>query len=233
MRCAIHVRLTPSPSPSWSPSSGRAALFRTTTSSSLRSRVVRRVVRPRVVRRLAGRPVRRSDGGRGKIRPVQCRVECEEEDRDIVVDNKHGVASEVKAGPSIGRRMSELREAAGISLRELSRRSGVSVGYLSRLERDLQVPTTGLLEAIAEALEAELVDLLIDPDGGLRHRVIALTAKSSVDELEAVLRMLTSGRSESLALSTRIFPGPTGTVKPAKKRTSTTRVRRRRTKKVP
>lgn len=90
----------------------------------------------------------------------------------------------------MGERLRALREAEGISLREFSRRSGVSVGHLSRLERDLQAPTTGMLETVAAALDVELLDLVLDPERSVRHAVIAATASLTDEQLEQVGKMV-------------------------------------------
>lgn len=53
---------------------------------------------------------------------------------------------------SIGETFRQLRHKQGISLRELSERSGVSVGTISQIERDLANPSMRVLTAIRRAL---------------------------------------------------------------------------------
>lgn len=52
----------------------------------------------------------------------------------------------------IGRIIREDRESRGISLRELSMRSGVAKGNLSKIERGCQKMTVETLEKLAHAL---------------------------------------------------------------------------------
>jgi transcriptional regulator with XRE-family HTH domain len=52
------------------------------------------------------------------------------------------------------------RRAAGLSLRELSARTGVSNAYLSQLERGRHEPSLGVLRAVATALDVPLGTLL-------------------------------------------------------------------------
>lgn len=53
------------------------------------------------------------------------------------------------------------RKAAGLSLGELSRKSGVSKGYLSQLENErILSPTTRILQPIAEVLSTTMDALL-------------------------------------------------------------------------
>lgn len=56
----------------------------------------------------------------------------------------------------VGGRVRELRRAKGLTLQELSIAAGVSVGYLSEIERDLSRLPIGVLGRIAEALGVHL-----------------------------------------------------------------------------
>ena len=53
------------------------------------------------------------------------------------------------------------RLAKGLSLRELSARTGVSNAYVSELERGLHEPSLTVLRSIASALEAPLGPMLV------------------------------------------------------------------------
>src|SRR5271170_947250 len=66
----------------------------------------------------------------------------------------------------IGARVKALREAAGLSLRDLSERSGVSAPMLSQVERGETSPTLTVAARIASGLELRLSQLLrLDEDG--------------------------------------------------------------------
>ncbi len=66
----------------------------------------------------------------------------------------------------IGARVKALREAAGLSLRDLAERSGVSAPMLSQVERGETSPTLTIAARIAAGLELRLSQLLrLDEDG--------------------------------------------------------------------
>lgn len=62
--------------------------------------------------------------------------------------------------PAIGERLKRLREAMGLSLRELALRSGVSATMLSQVERDQTSPTLALAQRIATGLDLSLSQLV-------------------------------------------------------------------------
>src|SRR4051812_12034346 len=72
------------------------------------------------------------------------------------------------AAAAFGARLKAARNAEGLTLREVSERSGLSITYLSDLERgELQNPTLKALEAIGRAVATPLNELL-GVDGGNR-----------------------------------------------------------------
>jgi XRE family transcriptional regulator, regulator of sulfur utilization len=66
----------------------------------------------------------------------------------------------------IGARVKALRESAGLSLRDLSERSGVSAPMLSQVERGETSPTLTVAARIAAGLELRLSQLLRLDEGG-------------------------------------------------------------------
>jgi transcriptional regulator with XRE-family HTH domain len=66
----------------------------------------------------------------------------------------------------IGARVKALREAAGLSLRDLSERSGVSAPMLSQVERGETSPTLTVAARIASGLDLRLSQLLRLDEGG-------------------------------------------------------------------
>ena len=71
---------------------------------------------------------------------------------------------------ALGTRVRALREAMGLSLRDLAERSGVSPPMLSQVERGETSPTLAIAEKIAAGLELTLSQLLrLDEDG---HAVV-------------------------------------------------------------
>jgi transcriptional regulator with XRE-family HTH domain len=72
-------------------------------------------------------------------------------------------AVKVKApdsAPQVGERVRALREAMGLSLRDLAERSGVSAPMLSQVERQETSPTIAVAAKIASGLELSLSQLL-------------------------------------------------------------------------
>jgi transcriptional regulator with XRE-family HTH domain len=62
--------------------------------------------------------------------------------------------------PQVGARVRALREAMGLSLRDLAERSGVSAPMLSQVERGETSPTLAVAAKVAEGLELTLSQLL-------------------------------------------------------------------------
>jgi XRE family transcriptional regulator, regulator of sulfur utilization len=70
--------------------------------------------------------------------------------------------------PAVGDRVHALREAMGLSLRDLGERSGVSAPMLSQVERGETSPTLTVAARIAAGLELRLSQLLrLDEDGAV------------------------------------------------------------------
>ncbi|MGH3565316.1 MAG: helix-turn-helix domain-containing protein [Pseudonocardia sp.] len=63
---------------------------------------------------------------------------------------------------AIGSSLRRARTARRRTLREVSRRARVSLGYLSEVERGRKEPSSELLAAICEALDVALPDLLTE-----------------------------------------------------------------------
>jgi transcriptional regulator with XRE-family HTH domain len=70
------------------------------------------------------------------------------------------VADPSTAGPAVGPRVRALREAMGLSLRDLAERSGVGAQTLSQVERGETSPTLASAAKIASGLELTLSQLL-------------------------------------------------------------------------
>ncbi len=70
------------------------------------------------------------------------------------------VEEHATVAPRIGARVRALREAMGLSLRDLAERSGVSAPMLSQMERGETSPTLVVAAKVAEGLELTLSQLL-------------------------------------------------------------------------
>jgi transcriptional regulator with XRE-family HTH domain len=87
-----------------------------------------------------------------------------------VTEERRGGADTLVDTPAVGVRIRALREAMGLSLRDLAERSGVSAPMLSQVERGGTSPTLAVAARIAAGLELTLSQLLrLDED---RHVVV-------------------------------------------------------------
>src|SRR5215211_5250489 len=82
-----------------------------------------------------------------------------------VIKQRAGGGETVVDAPAVGARVRALREAMGLSLRDLADRSGVSAPMLSQVERGETSPTLAIAARIAAGLELTLSQLLrLDED---------------------------------------------------------------------
>jgi transcriptional regulator with XRE-family HTH domain len=70
----------------------------------------------------------------------------------------------------VGRETRHWRQSRGLTLAQVSERSGLNVGYLSQIENDKALPSLEALAAIAAALEVPPAWLLLD--SGVPPRVV-------------------------------------------------------------
>ncbi|NLZ55004.1 MAG: cupin domain-containing protein [Thermoanaerobacteraceae bacterium] len=61
---------------------------------------------------------------------------------------------------SLGKRIREIRKNKNITLQELSEKTGLSIGFLSKVERDLNSPNLANLYKICQVLHIQINDLL-------------------------------------------------------------------------
>jgi transcriptional regulator with XRE-family HTH domain len=85
------------------------------------------------------------------------------------------MAVEATKSPAFGNRIHALREAMGLSLRDLAERSGVSAPMLSQVERQETSPTIALAAKIAAGLDLTLSQLLRLDEG--EHVTISRAGK--------------------------------------------------------
>jgi Predicted transcriptional regulators len=90
----------------------------------------------------------------------------------------------------IGSQLRKLRKSAGLSIAELSSKSGVSTGLISQIEREMVVPSVVSLYRIAQALDTNINYFFEEPAsrefGIIRrgdHKIITTCHGSSVYEL--------------------------------------------------
>lgn len=75
---------------------------------------------------------------------------------------------------ALGARLRSHRVDQRRTLRDVSSRARVSLGYLSEIERGQKEPSSELLGSICDALDLELADLLLQTGADLREPVSPL-----------------------------------------------------------
>ncbi len=69
----------------------------------------------------------------------------------------------MRARALVARNLRRLRVARGLSQENLAVDAGIDRTYVSRIERGMENPTVGLLEQIASALDAKIVEFFSHP----------------------------------------------------------------------
>ncbi len=106
---------------------------------------------------------------------------------------------------NVGERIKALRDERRISLRALSRRSGISANALSLIERGKTSPTVTTLSAIAAAFNVPIHTFFSNGDKGQGYIVYKRGAAPAAGAVEA---MATDLRSQNLnPLFLRLGPG--------------------------
>ena len=92
--------------------------------------------------------------------------------------------------PDVGARIRAAREQRGLTLREISRRCGLSVNAISRIERGENSPTLSSLHRIAQALSLNVGDFFAEET---REKAIFVRAHERVQTLGRNLTMESLG----------------------------------------
>lgn len=99
---------------------------------------------------------------------------------------------EVKTAFNVGEKIKDLRERRRMSLRDLSKKSGVSANALSLIERNKTSPTVSTLVAIAGAFNAKVRDFFSDTEEGkgdyVLYRCSEGVGKSDIEPLAVNLK---------------------------------------------
>lgn len=109
---------------------------------------------------------------------------------------------------AVGGRIRQLREELALTMEKLAFESDIgSKGHLSNLERGLAVPTVQTLQAIADRLGVDLLDLVTFPDHDDRQRLVDLTRRMTPGTIRRLLRESVSPPSGASAKLTRAGSG--------------------------
>ena len=94
---------------------------------------------------------------------------------------------EVAKTHDLGKRLKALRDEQNLSLRELAKRSSLSVNALSLIERNKTSPTVATLTAVARALNISVVDFFSASDEGKTDLSVYRSSKAKRDKPMEVL----------------------------------------------
>lgn len=108
----------------------------------------------------------------------------------------------------IGEFIRDLRRGAGVSLRQLADRAGVSNPYLSQIERGLRKPSAEVLQQIASALRVSTPVMYLRAgllDGREGHGVLAAIAADpdlTVSQKQSLTQIYETFRRENARAAT-------------------------------
>ena len=94
----------------------------------------------------------------------------------------------------MGARIKSLRRGRGLTQEQIAERTGLSVNYVSRIERGLENPTLDTLLGLAKALKVEPLDLFTfeheDDPRRLRQFLVRLVTEARDDQLSQAVKIL-------------------------------------------
>ena len=74
-------------------------------------------------------------------------------------------ASQQDVKSSLGQRLRRRRKQVGLTLKEVADAAGLSVGFISQIERDITTPSLSSLVSVARVLDVEVAEFLSQPRG--------------------------------------------------------------------
>ena len=92
-------------------------------------------------------------------------------------ERKSDLSAETTAAYSLGEELRQLRQAKEMTLRDLSKASGRSLGYLSQIERNTVRPSLDTLQQLAKALGVD-VNWFFPAESGLDDREQGIVVRS-------------------------------------------------------
>jgi len=81
---------------------------------------------------------------------------------------------------SIFEKIKEIRKSKGITLKEMSKKTGISVNYLSQIERGLSNPSIGIIKKISNVLDVPIMGLNDQPSHANANRVLRQDQKVAI-----------------------------------------------------
>lgn len=84
---------------------------------------------------------------------------------------------------ALGSVIREVRQARGLTLRDVSSRGTVALGYVSEVERGQKEASSEVLESIALALDVPVSDLVVEAGRRMAEHDLGLWYSLDLDEL--------------------------------------------------
>ena len=118
---------------------------------------------------------------------------------------KHPAAGDARLPFSVGAEARRWRGSRGLTLAQVSERSGLNVGYLSQIENDKALPSLEALAAIAAALDVPPAWLLLDSASAPRV-VRAADRPRRIDPRGAEMSEVDAGTSRDVRILEAVVP---------------------------
>lgn len=117
------------------------------------------------------------------------------------------MALEQQLNDVIGKRIKYIRKSEKKTLKDLSAESGLSIGYLSNLERNVISPTIDQLQKICAALEINITTVLNMQDEKSSPLIKANNRKIFYEDEKCVYELLSDGENEMEGISITMKEG--------------------------
>ncbi len=109
-------------------------------------------------------------------------------------------------GKQLGKRIKQIRKAAKLTQEMLAEKTGLSVEYISRLERGMSQPSFKTFEALAKALSVNPKDFF-DFKGTILFRDRKKEAKQKKEYIDAISSSLQDMEIRELAVVYNVLKG--------------------------
>jgi transcriptional regulator with XRE-family HTH domain len=109
-------------------------------------------------------------------------------------------------GKQLGKRIKQIRKVARLTQESLAEKAGLSVEYISRLERGLSQPSFKTLEALAKSLNVNAKDFF-DFKGTILFRDRKKEAKQKKEYIDAISSSLQDMEIRELAVVYNVLKG--------------------------
>lgn len=87
----------------------------------------------------------------------------------LTLDDETGAAPEDGAGDPLGQRLRKRRKALSLTLKQVADGAGLSVGFISQVERGLTAPSLSSLVSISRVLDTQISTFLEQPASDASH----------------------------------------------------------------